>query len=88
MTDTVRSLIPGFQLGQGSTYQPGRGGQEDNEAIQHSCPLEAHIPRAETAETSSTRECRSWESVFKPDMTDVGKVISLSDIFISPLEDM
>jgi len=77
------------QLGQGPAHQPGRGDQEDHEALQHSRALEAHIPRAEAAQAPQARECGHppMRQTMGADF-DVGQIISLSDIFISPLEDM
>jgi len=83
------SLTFFFQLGQRSTHQSVRGGQEDHEAFQHSCPLQAHVSRIEATEASPSRERNRWNFVRTWEKTtDLSKVISLSDIFISPLEDM
>jgi hypothetical protein len=45
------------QLGKGPAHQPGRGHQEDYEAIQHPGLVEAHIPRVEASEAFEAREC-------------------------------
>lgn len=75
------------QLGQRSTHRAGGGRQKDHEAFQHPRAFEADLSGTQTSEAPSTRECMYW--VLSGDQrTDLAKVISLSDIFISPLEDM
>ena len=78
-----------MQFGEGSAHQPGRGDQEDHEAFQHSGPVEAHLPRVEAAQAPKTRErMDNIRQVHSRRLLTADQIISLSDIFISPLEDM
>jgi hypothetical protein len=52
MQQEQKRILIGAQLSQGPAHQPGRRYQEDYEALQHSGSVEAHIPRAETAQAS------------------------------------
>ncbi|OLL26133.1 Mitogen-activated protein kinase hog1 [Neolecta irregularis DAH-3] len=70
------------QLGQRPACRPARSHQEDHEALFHAGPGKTHIPRAQTAQTPQTRK---RAAVAAP--ADA-QIISLSDIFISPLEDI
>ena len=79
-------LLP--QLRKGSAHQSGCRSQEDYEAFQHSRPLQAHIPGIETPQAPAPRECKRWVDPESKSKIDPFQVISLSDIFISPLEDM
>lgn len=89
-------LLTDLQLCQRSAHRASRCCQEDYETLQHSCPVKAHLPRAEAAEASQARK----RTPIPPDSMlslalrrrsralTLSQVISLSDIFISPLEDM
>ena len=76
------------QLSKGSTHQSGCGGKEDHETLQHSGPVEAHIPRIEASQASAPRKRERLKRSRCTSKIDNLQVISLSDIFISPLEDM
>lgn len=77
------------QLGEGSAHQPGRGDQEDHEALQYSGFVKAHLPRAEVAQAPETRErMDTTQQLPRQRVLTAAQIISLSDIFISPLEDM
>jgi len=67
--------------------------QEDYEALQHAGPLQTHLSRAQAPQAHSTRK-RSSElssltsSFYSTPILSSHQIISLSDVFISPLEDM
>lgn len=81
------------QFGAGSIDRATSRRQENHEAIQHTRPVQENIPRIKTVETPATRKC--WSMPLDGDSpprrapkADNLQIISLSDIFISPLEDM
>jgi hypothetical protein len=45
-----------LQFRKGSTHRRIRCDQEDHEALQHACPLETHLSRAETSQAHPTRK--------------------------------
>lgn len=64
--------------------------QEDHETFQHTSTQQTNLPRAETPQAHSTRERPSIFLLFER-LADIYwgvQIISLSDVFISPLEDM
>ena len=84
-----RLLIWLAQLCQRSTYWAKCSREENHEAFQHPGPFQENIPRIEAVEAFEARECEFWNA--RKDIwynADYLQVISLSDIFISPLEDM
>lgn len=86
-SDLVCTLI-GPQFGQGPAHQPGSRHQEDHEALQHSGPVQAHLPRTQAPQASPPRKCAQSIPNHSGANSNAGQIISLSDIFISPLEDM
>ena len=80
-----------LQFRKGSTHRRIRCYQEDHETLQHSCPLETYLSRAETPQAHPTRKRSSSltsSTLFPPTNSLSRQIISLSDVFISPLEDM
>lgn len=80
-----------LQFRKGSTHWCICCYQEDHETLQHACPLQTHLSRVETSQAHPTRKRPSpltSSVLFLPAYTLSRQIISLSDVFISPLEDM
>lgn len=77
------------QFGEGSVDRLVGGDQEDYEALQHTRVEQAHIQGAETLEAHPARKCSFVTPFNCKYWADISvQIISLSDVFISPLEDM
>jgi hypothetical protein len=78
-----------LQFRKGPAHRRIRGNQEDYEALQHTCPLQTHVSRAQTSQAHPTRKRLSpLPSFLSLPILSLLQIISLSDVFISPLEDM
>jgi hypothetical protein len=77
-----------IQLGEGSAHGASGGRKEDYEALQHSCACKEDIQRTQAAQAPEARECACPTKMPEMRSSNTHQIISLSDIFISPLEDM